>query len=347
MRVVPKLFSLLLLTSLSLFLLGCTEPQTYNQPYAQPYTEAQFYLKNTDLNFTQVKASVFTGKVLGFNGNTLTALDTNFNDSNITGSGNSRDLAFWTSTKNLSHDGNFYYDSINDVLHTNNIVDVFDVNAKRLFQNGQQVLTSYTDTNTQTVGWTTDKPVFITDVNFNGNVYIKGNITADGNMSIKRPYGVFSSTKTQSIINANNAYDVDLNTTEDAYLMRVENSATDSNIVVDVSGDYKFDISLLFNLKAAPANKHAFVWLEKLSGSGAWVQVPRSNTQIEFPLANVETVVAVPFIIDLNAGGKVRFRWGGDSTNVEMLYVPSAINPSRPEVPSAIIVGNKISEISH
>lgn len=174
-------------------------------------------------------------------------------------------------------------------------------------------------------------------LNVSADVNISQNLYVGGNVSMKRPYAMIADNTTQVIPNANNAYGVNFSIIEDNYLINVYNR---QNISFLLSGDYLIEISALFTVTTG-TNKHVYIWLRKNG-----VDIARSNTQVEIPNANVETVVAVPFIIDINPGDNITIIWGSDTTAAQLLNLNAGTNPTRPEVPSIIATISKISEIT-
>lgn len=169
----------------------------------------------------------------------------------------------------------------------------------------------------------------------NGDINLTGNLIVGGNMSIKRPYGMFSSTQTQTVAVANTAYVMSFNWTEDAY--QVVKANDNKNFSFQQTGDYLIELSIMGT--SAVANKHLEIWFQKNG-----VNVARSNTRYEFKGVNSEAVLAVPFILDMNTTDSMRIMYAGDDTGVSLPYTTNT--SYSPETPSAIMTITKISEIT-
>lgn len=172
-----------------------------------------------------------------------------------------------------------------------------------------------------------------------GKVYLEDNVVITGNLSVKRPYGMFSDNTTQVIGVADTAQIINFSTIEDNYLINLEGK---QNISVLQSGDYYIDVSAIFNVDLP--NKHIELWLQKTNSSGQFVNVPRSNTKMELPSATVEIPLAVSFIVDLLPTEKIRFMTASDDAGSSIVYTTNT--SYSPETPSIKINMHKISEIT-
>jgi hypothetical protein len=170
-----------------------------------------------------------------------------------------------------------------------------------------------------------------------GDFSVNGNLSATGNVSMKRAYGMFSDNITRGTASTTNSYPIRFNTTEDSYGIHIVNL---TNITFDHSGDYLIELSAIF-LVTTGQNKHVNIWIRKNG-----VDIPRSNTIAEFPAANVETVITVPFIVDFHANDYLSVVWAADSTAVQLYSTAAKTNPIIPETPSIILTVSKISEIT-
>lgn len=164
--------------------------------------------------------------------------------------------------------------------------------------------------------------------NFTQNVYI------GGNLSVKRPYSMYSSTENQTIASANIAYPITFNYTEDAYLI---NKASDlSNFSVQQTGKYLVEISII-----AQGNQgdRVQIWLQKNG-----INIDRSNTIYDFKGTGANAVIAVPFIISLNLTDNFRVMYSGSATTIKLPYYTNT--SYSPATPSAIMTITKISELT-
>lgn len=172
------------------------------------------------------------------------------------------------------------------------------------------------------------------DLNISGDLNVGGNIHIDGNLSVKRPYGMFSSTETQTAILANTPYLVDFNWVEDDYLMTKTN---DVNFSVALSGDYLIEVSAIVDVDTP--NKSVELWVRKNG-----VDIPRSNTRVIVPSAATETLIVVPFIIDLETTDVFSVVWASNDAGSRLLY--TGASAYAPAAPSVIMTFSKISEIT-
>lgn len=163
---------------------------------------------------------------------------------------------------------------------------------------------------------------------------VLGNVHIDGNLSVKRPYGMFSSTTTQTALAANTPYDVNFDTVEDSYLIEKVN---DINFKIYQPGDYKIDLSAIVEVDTP--NKSIEIWVAKNG-----VNIPRSNTKVVIPSNATETLIVVPFIIDLNETDLFNVKWASNDAGSTLFYTaPTAYSPA---TPSIIMTMHKISEIT-
>ncbi|VVB79800.1 Uncharacterised protein [uncultured archaeon] len=168
-----------------------------------------------------------------------------------------------------------------------------------------------------------------------GNIDITGNVHINGNVSFKRPYGMFSSTQTQTIAVANTAYPVTFNWTEDSY--ELTKSSDNANFSFGQTGDYLIELSAIVDTSSP--NKHVEMWVQKNG-----VNVPRSNTHVEITSSTTESLIVVPFILDMNLTDQFRVMWASDDTGTRLLN--TANTSYSPGSPSIIMTVSKISEIT-
>jgi hypothetical protein len=164
---------------------------------------------------------------------------------------------------------------------------------------------------------------------------VVGNVNITGNLSVKRPYAMFSSTETQTVPLIGTAYIMTFNWTENSWL--VNKAVDNANISVMATGNYLIELSIM-GISGTP-NKHLEVWVQK---NGA--NVPRSNTRYEFKGADAEAVLAVPFIIELNTTDIFRIMYAGDDNSIALPYTTNT--SYSPETPSAIMTITKLSEMT-
>ena len=177
-----------------------------------------------------------------------------------------------------------------------------------------------------------------------GDVNISENLDVGGNFTAKIPYGMFSSNESQVVTVAETVYVLNFTHIEDDYLMELEGS---ENITIKQSGDYLIALSGLFVTDAN--NKHFEIFPQTTHTDGVtFVNVPRSNTLIEVENAGTYGLIAVTFILDLNAGDKFRIMYSSDDAGSMTVSVAGhgvGVN-AVPATPSMIMTVNKVSEIT-
>ncbi|MCK9371141.1 hypothetical protein M0R04_14610 [Candidatus Dojkabacteria bacterium] len=173
-----------------------------------------------------------------------------------------------------------------------------------------------------------------------GNLNVSGNLVVDGNMSVRRPYGMYSSTQTQNIAAIGVAQPVTFNWTEDSYEIFKSNDS--ANFTFLQQGDYLIELSAI--MQTTTPGDRVEIWVQKTNVSGHMANVRRSNTIYDFKSNNANTVIAVPFIIDMNTSDTMRIMVAGSSTNIKMQYYTNTTYS--PETPSIIMTMTKLSEVT-
>lgn len=177
------------------------------------------------------------------------------------------------------------------------------------------------------------------DAKITGNLNVTGNVHIDGNVSFKRPYMMVSSIEHQTILVANTPQVINFTNIEDDHQVYLQNA---QNFSFGQSGDYLIEISAIASTDLP--NKHIEIWVQKTNSSGAMVNIPRSNTKLEIPTSSIETVISVPFIIDMNMTDKFRLMWASDDAGTQLVYTTNT--SYSPETPSIIMTISKVSEIT-
>jgi len=188
------------------------------------------------------------------------------------------------------------------------------------------------DCNTTTTG----ADLFVgDDAQIVGDMYAN-NVIINGSFSAKRAYGMFSSNESQVTIDADVAYPMNFSHVEDTYLVELINN---ENITVNDSGDYLIELSVIIITDSN--NKHFSVW-PQING----VNVPRSTTRLEIENSGTEQVIAVPFILDLEAGDNFRIMFLSDDAGSSTVWTAGYGSGANavPETPSIILTMTKISE---
>lgn len=173
------------------------------------------------------------------------------------------------------------------------------------------------------------------DSKVSGNMNITGNTHIEGNVSFMRPHGTFSSTETQVMAAASTAYPVTFNWTENSY--EITKSSDNANFSFGQTGEYLIELSAIVDTDLN--NKIIEIWVQKNG-----VDVPRSNTRVKIPSAATETLIVVPYIIEMNLTDEFRVMMGTDDAGSMLLAI--AATAYSPASPSIIMVISKISEIT-
>lgn len=150
----------------------------------------------------------------------------------------------------------------------------------------------------------------------------------------KWPYGTFIKPESQTVTAPNTATVVTGWQVEDANKSR----ASGTRIVVEESGDYLFQISTVFT-KTGGALTTADMWLRK-NGSN----VSNSNTRVTISGNNAETVISVPFILDLNAGDYLEVAFSSPIDSTRITGFAASTLPTRPAMPAIIATLNLVGK---
>jgi len=170
------------------------------------------------------------------------------------------------------------------------------------------------------------------DAQFVGDMYTS-NIYVSGNVSIKRPHAMYSSTQTQTVAVINTAYPVTFNWTEEQYL--ISKTSDNRNFSVQQNGSYLIELSAM--AQSSAVGSIFYIWFE-VNG----VTVPRSNTLYTFKSNGANAVISVPAILELATTDRFSIKYAGDSTGIT---IPFFTNTSfAPSTPSIIMTISKISE---
>lgn len=172
-----------------------------------------------------------------------------------------------------------------------------------------------------------------TNLTVNRFTNLTQNVNIQGNLTVKRPFLSASDNTTQPIVATGTAYPVNFSTIEDNFQITITNK---QNITVQTSGVYLLEFSAI--VTSSSANSHVEIWFQKDN-----VNIARSNTKLHLPNANAETVLAVPFIVDMNTSDYLRIMWAGDNTGITMSYTTNT--SYSPESPSIILTMTKIGEL--
>ena len=146
-------------------------------------------------------------------------------------------------------------------------------------------------------------------------------------------YGSYLDTTTQTNITPGQPIPMRLNTSISQRHVSLVNG---SKIQVASAGTYNVQFSAQMFHTANEAST-AEIWL-RVNGN----DVPASNTVFTFAKKDDKYVAAWNFMIDLNANDFVQLMWYSIDTTVQIVYVPEAVAPVRPSVPSLILTINQV-----
>lgn len=169
------------------------------------------------------------------------------------------------------------------------------------------------------------------------NIIFDKIVQMDSTTNIKMPYAVFSDTTNQTVVSTAGRYGVNFSNNDEVY--KITHTAGDTLFTIQEAGVYFIMISAIFDITAG-VNNHALMWLY-VDG----VDIPRSNTRLEIPAANIEMVSAVSFIYSFRAGQTFSVMYGADDTDVRLKYTPATTTPVAPISPSVIMTIYKIGAV--
>lgn len=152
---------------------------------------------------------------------------------------------------------------------------------------------------------------------------------ASGNL-----HGAFHSEVTQLITSANTAYSMSAASVDFAVGISVVDG---SKFTVSSKGTYNFQFSSVFQKLQGGTIEFVSIWLEQ-SGT----PVPWSNTEMSMANNNELIVAAWNFVVEMEAGEYLELKWSSTTTQMEMLSIPTQINPTRPGTPSIIVTLTQI-----
>ena len=177
---------------------------------------------------------------------------------------------------------------------------------------------------------------------FSGNINIEGNLNVEGNFSAKRSYIMVSSNESQIVKTADVVQIMNFSHVEDYYMMGLEGS---ENITFQDDGDYLISISTI--IVTDTNNKHFNVF-PQIWNKTNWNNVVRSNTRLEIENAGTEGIIAVTFMIDIEAGEKMRLMYSSDDAGSMTVWTAGSGTGANtvPETPSTIMTIAKHSEIT-
>jgi hypothetical protein len=109
-----------------------------------------------------------------------------------------------------------------------------------------------------------------------------------------------------------------------------------SKIKVSTSGTYNIQFSAqMFHTANEPST--AEIWL-RVNGS----DLAASNTFFTFAKKDDKYIAAWNFMIDLNSNDYFQLMWYSTDDTVAIVYLPEAVTPARPSVPSLILTVNQV-----
>ena len=144
---------------------------------------------------------------------------------------------------------------------------------------------------------------------------------------VRKAYGAFFDTTTQTAAAINTAYPITLNTT--SISVGATRGTPTSRIYVDRPGAYNFQFSLQLN-KTSAAAKNVWIWY-RLNGADA----ANSATQVTLAGTSAAAVAAWNFVLNMNAGDYFELVWSTDDTACQIVSVASAAPV--PGIPSVIL----------
>ena len=167
------------------------------------------------------------------------------------------------------------------------------------------------------------------------SIYVTDEFYLNGNKLFN--YGQFSDTTTQSG-SADTAYSMKFNTTDLASGFTIANG---TRITATNTGVYNLQFSAQLD-NQSNTNEVVDIWIA-VTGSN----VANSNTRVAINKAQAgnegKLVAAWNYMIPLSASQYVELKWSSDGVNIILLKENTAINPTRPAVPSVIATITQIA----
>ena len=150
----------------------------------------------------------------------------------------------------------------------------------------------------------------------------------------KFPYGTFIKPSDQTVSGVNQATVVGSWVEEDVN----KTYSNSTRIYVEETGDYLFQFSTVFT-KSGGSLTTADMWIRK-NGSN----LANSNTRVTISGNNAETVISVPFILDLEAGDYVELVFSSPESTTKITGYGEGTTPTRPAMPAIIATINLIGK---
>ena len=155
--------------------------------------------------------------------------------------------------------------------------------------------------------------------------------------SLTLPCAQFNSTTSQTTSSTSIDFPIAFENQDSIIGMRHSTTIENSKLYMTTAGTYLFAISAIADSNAVA--KRLNIWA---SVDGA--NYPNSNTIVQMPSANTETIIAVTFIVTLTENQYVELMmYGDDTSNRIVANTASSGPPARPASPSIIVTVNKIA----
>jgi hypothetical protein len=154
-----------------------------------------------------------------------------------------------------------------------------------------------------------------------------------GGSGVNRYYGVFCDTTTQTASLTTAAYAMKFNTTEIADGVSI---VSGSRITVANTGIYNVQFSAQLD-KASGSPADIDIWIN-YTGSN----VARSNTRLTVNGSNAKHVPAWNYVLPIVASDYIELMWRTSNVDLQIVNLPSASNPTRPEIPSIILTVQQV-----
>jgi len=144
---------------------------------------------------------------------------------------------------------------------------------------------------------------------------------------VRKSYGAFHDSTTQTAAVINTAYPITLSATDISF--GVTRGTPTSRIYVDRPGAYNFQFSMQLN-KTSAAAKKVWIWY-RLNG----VNAADSATEVTLAGSSAAIVAAWNFVLNMNAGDYFELVWSTDDTACQIVSLAS-VAPV-PAIPSVIL----------
>jgi hypothetical protein len=197
---------------------------------------------------------------------------------------------------------------------------------------GNQIITGSVDITGSFESDLTENYVWLGDSNNRNTPVSLDTLAASGSL-IKKSYGSFFDTTSQTASLADTIYAVNHNTTD---LSNGVSIVSGSRITISETGTYTI-ISTHQYVHSTGGVVTITGWLRKNG-----VDVSNSGTDLRLKGNGDKDLYAINYFVEAEAGDYYELMWSADGTDTYIVTIPARTGPVRPAVPSVITTVNKV-----